>query len=78
MLYHNGYTYMLHTNATVRQNVEHVGRADDGIPHVPVHVLSESVLDLESNQRATQCEVRVYFSLNSVFRSEHHIQGHLR
>ncbi|KII93548.1 hypothetical protein PLICRDRAFT_171287 [Plicaturopsis crispa FD-325 SS-3] len=42
---YDGVTYILHTSASVRQGVESAG------------VLSESILDLESNQKSTVCQV---------------------
>ena len=49
----DGETYMLHTSASVRQSVEHFSAQ-----HGPLKVISESILDLESSQRSTACEVR--------------------
>ncbi|KAJ3554628.1 hypothetical protein NM688_g3008 [Phlebia brevispora] len=54
----DGSTYVLHSSANVRQNVEQLHDVQSDTPAASaVEVLSESVLDLESKQRATRCEI---------------------
>ena len=55
MLYRGGQSFILQTSATIRQNIEYAG--EDSVEPA-VKVVSESILDLESNERATHCEVR--------------------
>ncbi|KAL6310056.1 hypothetical protein BKA93DRAFT_722239 [Sparassis latifolia] len=62
LFHYRGDTYMLHASATVRQSVELIkapthsdGNALDR--QSIVRAVSESILDLESTQKSTQCEV---------------------
>ncbi|KIP12467.1 hypothetical protein PHLGIDRAFT_124010 [Phlebiopsis gigantea 11061_1 CR5-6] len=50
-----GEQYMLHTSASVRQSVERL-QSEEQMSH-PIAVVSESILDLESSQRTTSCEI---------------------
>lgn len=58
---YDGDTFILHTSASVRQSVElmdHPGESPEN-PELPaIKVTSESILDLEGNQKSTLCEVR--------------------
>jgi hypothetical protein len=63
-LTHHSNTYILHSNVSVRQSVETIA---DGSDHDPndaqdrrgIHTVSESILDLENNQKSTACKVRL-------------------
>jgi len=58
---HAGDTYMLHTSASIKQSIEviRVPSDGDGVLHEPttIRAVSESILDLESNQKSIRCEV---------------------
>lgn len=59
ILHQDGQTWVLHTSATIRQNLENTEEptlTEDPLQS-SIKVLSESVLDLESNERTTVCEV---------------------
>jgi len=62
MLNHGGESYILHTSASVRQSAEYikVEKPSDaeatGMPSF-VKAVSESILDLESHQKTTHCEI---------------------
>lgn len=57
---YDGDTFILHTSASVRQSVElmdHPGESPEN-PELPaIKVTSESILDLEGNQKSTLCEI---------------------
>jgi len=52
VLQHDNVDYVLRSSASVRQNAEIV--TDDQ----PVQVITESILDLEVNEKITACKVR--------------------
>jgi hypothetical protein len=55
---HNGEIYVLHKSSNVRKSIEALpGLIND---ERSLQVVSESILDLESQQKSTVCEVRVY------------------
>jgi len=56
---HNGETYVLHRSASIRQSNEAIpGVTVDGSSREALtQVVSESILDLESQQKSTVCEV---------------------
>ncbi|KAI0715276.1 hypothetical protein C8Q76DRAFT_730142 [Earliella scabrosa] len=63
-LEHDGEKYLLHSNVSVRQSIEHV--KDSGLPSLRdsseqkegvTRALCESSLDLESNQKSMHCQV---------------------
>jgi hypothetical protein len=58
---HNGEAYVLHRSASIRQSSEAIPgfTVDDSNPETLVRVVNESILDLESQQKSTVCEVRV-------------------
>ncbi|CAL1695351.1 unnamed protein product [Somion occarium] len=58
LLTHNGENYILHSSASVRQSIDELPAYDEGRPDPSLAVVSESVVDLESSQKATSCEVR--------------------
>ena len=71
MLYYNGLTYVLHTTANVRRNVEEVKQDGNGeVSDALVQVVSESIMDLESNERTTRCEVSITASVTSIVNSD--------
>lgn len=56
---YDGEVYVLSTTASVRQNVESADENLNAGTHVsPIKAISESVLDLESNQKSTIHQVR--------------------
>lgn len=59
---HNGETYILHKSSSVRKSIEALPRVtnDEKCPLNSLQVVSESILDLESQQKSTVCEVRVH------------------
>ena len=59
---HNGETYVLHKSSSVRKSIEALPALinDEKNPVNSVQVVSESILDLESLQKSTVCEVRVH------------------
>lgn len=60
---HNGETYVLHKSSSIRQSDEVIsGLAVDlsNSAGASPQVISESILDLESQQKSTVCQVRVY------------------
>jgi len=56
---HNGEVYVLHRSASIRQSSEAIPglTVDDSNPQNLVRVVNESILDLESQQKSTVCEV---------------------
>jgi hypothetical protein len=57
-----GQTYFLQTSLSVRQAIEaiqlSIGAGEDLEQPIPAQVITESLLDLESNQKFTSCQVR--------------------
>lgn len=62
-------TWLMHSSASVRQSVETItmpgGASSPGEAGQPMRVVSESILDLESNQKSAHCEVRATVNLRS-------------
>ncbi|KZT05899.1 uncharacterized protein LAESUDRAFT_654686 [Laetiporus sulphureus 93-53] len=60
---HGGQTFILHTSASVRRSVEDVRMPDkrlqpgNAAEPLTIRIVSESISDLESNQKSTQCEI---------------------
>ena len=54
----DGVEYLLHSSASVRQSIDEVPPYDEGRDDPSLAVVSESVVDIESNQKTTHCEVR--------------------
>ena len=54
ILEHHGVTYVLQSSSSIRQSSEMVSSTVSGLS---VPTISESSLDLESNQRSTVCQV---------------------
>lgn len=61
---YNGEAYFLHKSASIRQSDEPIPglTVDDSIPGASARVVNESILDLESQQKSSVCEVRVEIS----------------
>lgn len=61
---HNGEAYVLRKSSSVRQSNESIPELTDGEerPENPLRVVSESILDLESQQKSTVCEVGISIS----------------
>ena len=57
---YNGEAYVLHKSVSIRQSTEALPErtADCGSPEASVRVVSESILDMESQQKSSVCEVR--------------------
>lgn len=50
---HDGETYVLYKSASVRQSIE----SEAGVTGASLKVVTESLLDLESQQKSSVCEV---------------------
>lgn len=59
-LNYSGVDYLLHSSASVRQSIDEVPPYDEGREDPSLAVVSESIVDIESNQKATHCEVRQF------------------
>jgi hypothetical protein len=59
---YNGEAYVFHKSLSIRQSTEVIpGLAvDDSSAEASPRVVGESILDLESQQKSTACEVSVY------------------
>jgi hypothetical protein len=57
-LIHQNVTFVLHSSSSVRQSVEKVSIYPAIYnPRKPIQVITESILDLEGNQKSAVCQV---------------------
>ena len=54
---YNGTQYLLCSNASIRQSREAVPESRQAASKGTIHAMCENALDLESNQKSSQCEV---------------------